>query len=955
MKREDSLGAEATADCRLWGKQKGLSRPYPVMCHLLDAAAMFRYLWDELLGEQTRERIAQALGIPLDEARSIVSFWAGLHDLGKITPVFQARVPEAFAAVSGDPGYRSAPGAERERGFRHEMATHWALTALFAEAGYPEGRRVAGGRQLMRGAVGHQVAQLLGGHHGWFGSVLQEHELRHASTYQPGLGEAGWDEQRRFHFAELRRVTRAESVPRSGLPADLAMVVTGLVVVSDWLVSQSHVVESLMPPPGWRGTGSEADAHWQRACRMVGRVAAAAGVGRAGFVVEGFEEMFPFSPNLLQADLVEELPELVKREGPGLLLVTAPTGDGKTEAALFAASVLGRAAGCRGMYVALPTMATADAMFPRVSRFKDEALTGERALTLLHSMAWLRPAGAPAEDSKPGEVSAGSATAAEAAAWLKGARRGLLAPLGVGTIDQVLSGVLPLRYNALRLFGLAEKVFVVDEAHAYGPWMHQLLVRLLEWLGALGAPVVLLSATLTGRTAASLVDAYRQGSGHTEPSSVQPCYPGWLYVGSASGAVSPPREVGSKRARTLDVAIRGVAWDCEDGPDAPLRVGGRRRALREELLPVVEEGGTALVCCTTVAEAQRTFRDLAVAFPGLAGRRGGVRLLHSRYPAFTRQQITTECETAYGKPATQRDLEEPRPASILVATQIVEQSLDFDFDLVVSDLAPLAQLLQRAGRCRRHDRGASARPSWVSREDRPRLVVLDPLQGDAGVARPPVSWGSVYDPGLLKRTSLLLLREAAGGIRVPGDVQRLVDEVYGPDFVDHLDHSVRQELERMDVERQAAEAAESYLADLVGICAPVDVAEDLHRLSRKESGVTQELLTTRLGADSGRVLCVYEQSDGAVTLDADGHLSMPNGPAGPSREELARLMEYAAPVPGRWLRGDTEREPAPKGWEKHPLLRDLVVLRMAPAGEGTWNSRHGGRTFTISQVGIERS
>ncbi|MFI8963075.1 CRISPR-associated helicase Cas3' [Streptomyces sp. NPDC053493] len=953
MHGEGFLGSGVVVDCRLWGKQRGLSRPYPVVCHLLDSAAMFRFLWDALLGERTRERVAEALGMSLGEARCVVSFWAGLHDLGKITPVFQAQVPELFAVLDGDPGYRCAPGAERERGFRHEMATHWALAALLEEVGYPQGRRVGGGRQLMKGAVGHQVAQLLGGHHGWFGGVLQEHELRQAGVYQPGLGDAGWDEQRRLHFAELRRVTGARAVPKGGLPADLAMVVTGLVVVSDWLVSQSDVVESLMPPPGWRGTGGEVDAHWRRVCRMVGGVAARAGIGRAEFAVDRFGEMFPFEPNLLQADLVANLPGMVRREGPGLLLVTAPTGDGKTEAALFAASVLGRAAGCRGVYVALPTMATADAMLPRIRRFKDAALTGARALTLLHSMAWLRPAGAVEEDCGAGQVSAGSSTAAEAAAWLAGPRRGLLAPLGVGTIDQVLSGVLPLRYNALRLFGLAEKVFVVDEAHAYGPWMHQLLVRLLEWLGALGVPVVLLSATLSGRTATSLVDAYRRGAGHEEPSVVEPCYPGWLYVGASSGRVSQPREVGSRRARTLDVVIRAVAWDCADRPDAPLREGGRREALRRELQAVVEDGGCALVCCTTVAEAQRTFRDLAAAFPALAKRPGGLRLLHSRYPAIVRRRITEECEAAYGKPAGGQDLERPRPASILVATQLVEQSLDLDFDLVVSDLAPLAQLLQRAGRCRRHDRGASARPLWAVGEDRPRLVVLDPLHEEEAV-RPPVSWGSVYDPGLLKRTSLLLQREQAGGIRVPQDVQRLVDEVYAPVFVDCLDPAVLQELQRMDNERHATQAAETYLADLAAICAPADVVGDLHRLSRRDSGMTQEMLTTRLGADSGRVLCVYEQGDGGVTLDAEGCVPMPTSRGGPSRQELRLLMEHAAPVPGRWLRDGTESQPAPAGWEKHPLLRDLVVLRMTQSGDGTWSSPRGGRTFTVSHVGIER-
>ncbi|MFE7313129.1 CRISPR-associated helicase Cas3' [Streptomyces sp. NPDC057555] len=945
-------------DARFWGKERGLPHPYPVVCHLLDTAAVFSVLWDDLLGSRMRERIAQALGLAAGEARAVVSFWAGLHDLGKITPPFQAQVPDAFAAVRDDPVYGFAPGAEAERGFRHEVATHWALTQLLGEVGYP------GDPRLMRSAVSHQVAQLLGGHHGCFGVVLKAKELAAASAYQPGLGEVGWEAQRRAHFAELRRVTGAEAVPERGLPAELAVIVAGMVVVADWLASQTGAMMSIQPPPGWSGTPTELDGHWDRARQAAQGWVAEARLGRAVFEVEGFGEMFPFEPNALQGDLVAHLPQLIEAQGGGLLLVTAPTGDGKTEAALYAASVMGRAAGARGLYFALPTMATADAMFPRVRGFAAKALRGDRALTLLHSMAWLSPVytgseGTVEEASPDGEVSADRATATEAGAWLRGSKRGLLAPLGAGTIDQALSAILPLTHNALRLFGLSEKVFVVDEAHAYGPWMHQLLTRLLEWLGAFGAPVVLLSATLTGRTAASLVEAYRRGAGFTEPVAVEPHYPGWLFVGARSGEVSSPRATESKRKRTLDVRVRRVTWDVAEDPRTTPRAKGRREALREALQPVAEEGGTALVCCTTVAEAQRTFRDLREAFPELARRGDGLRLLHSRYRAFARQRITRECEAAYGKPTGDGDIAQPRPGSILVATQVVEQSLDFDFDLIVSDLAPLAQLLQRAGRGRRHERGTTGRPSWALPEDAPCLVVLEPVDA-AGDTTAPASWGQVYDSGLLKRTACLLAEREAVGIDVPGDVQHLVDAVYAEDFVDRLQEAAARELRRMDGERLAAETVEAHMADMVAICAPADVAGNLHRLSRREAGVTEELLTTRLGADSGRVLCLYEQPDGGLTLDESGALPLPKGGRhGPSKAELARIMSHVAPVPGAWLRDGEEGHPSPEGWDKQPVLRDLVLLRMRPNQrevEGaSWSCLYGKRTFSISEIGLEAS
>ncbi|MGW7295402.1 CRISPR-associated helicase Cas3' [Streptomyces xiamenensis] len=938
-------------DCRFWGKQKGLKRPYPVVGHLLDTGAVFGVLWDVVLGSRMRRRIAGALGLSTSEAGSVLSFWAALHDIGKISPPFQAQVPEAFGPIRNDPTYLFAPGADGLKQFRHEMATHWALAGLFAEAGYPSSSQ-------MRRAVSHQIAQLLGGHHGRYGAVLKAKELAAGSAYQRGLGEEGWARQRRAHFDEVRRVIGAAAVPQSGLPPELAVVVSGLVVVADWLASSTAHVEAMQPPAAWRGTPAELDDHWRRAQESAPDWVRNARLGRAAFAAERFTDMFPFHPNALQRDIEKHLPRHVAERGPGLVLVTAPTGDGKTEAALFAASVLGRAADARGLYFALPTMATADAMFPRVANFADKSLTGERALTLLHSMAWLSPVYTAAEnadrETEEVEVSSDSATVVEAGAWLRGAKRPLLASLGTGTIDQVLGAVLPVKHNALRLFGLADKVFVLDEAHAYGPWMHKLLLRLLEWLGALRAPVVLLSATLTGKTAASLVDAYRRGAGFVEPSAVEPRYPGWVFADVGTGEVIEPRGTGTERPRTLDLSLRPVFWDTREEPASPVRAGSRRQALKEALRPLVSEGsGTALVCCTTVAEAQATYRYLCEAFPELVRHDGGLRLLHSRYPGVERQRITADCEAAYGKSAQPADELSPRPASVLVATAIVEQSLDLDFDLVISDLAPLAQLLQRAGRGRRHHRGQRGRPAWAMPENRPQLMVLEPAGAERVMSIPP-GMAAVYDEGLLRRTALLLREHEQHGIEVPGNVQHLIDAVYAEDFVDGLDAATARELRELDVERMAEQSAEEHLAEMVSICGPADVRGNLYELSRRDVGVTEELLTTRLGADTGRVLCLYQQANSDLTLDAAGTLHLrPGGSQGPTSKHLTQIISHTVPVPGRWLTGADEGFIRPHGWQNKPLLRDVTVLRMRREEEGVWCCEHGERTIQSSYVGLE--
>ncbi|MEV4611066.1 CRISPR-associated helicase Cas3' [Kitasatospora sp. NPDC049258] len=920
-------------DARLWGKSRGLSREYPVVCHLLDTAAVVGVLWDDLVGPVMRRRVAQEMGLPEDACRRVICLWAGLHDIGKITASFQAQVPEAFAGVAADPAYVGSA-----QGLRHEVATHWALPGLLAAWGYPQD-------ELVRYSTSHQVAQLLGGHHGCFGQALQQRELADPVGYQPGLGAGGWHAQRVVHAEAVRRLTGAVDVPEGVLSAGAAVVVAGLVVVADWLASQEETIEARLPLPGWSGTEGELAVHWGGAVAMAPELVRGAGLGRASFPVKSFAEQFPFPANPLQADLAERLPGLVL--GPGLLLVTAPTGDGKTEAALHAASVVARAAGAGGVYFALPTMATADAMFGRVRRFAEANVTGERALTLLHSMAWLSPA---YEEVAGGEsrVLSDGATSTEAGRWLRTGRRGLLAPLSAGTIDQALTGVLPVRYNVLRLLGLSGKVLVVDEAHAYGPWMHSLLVRLLEWLGALRSPVVLLSATLTGVAASSLVEAYRRGAGFRDPVTVEPCYPGWLWVDAVSGRVSVARKVGTARPRTLVAQTRRVRWDVRDDPASAPVVGGRRESLRRLLAPVVERGGCVVVCCTTVDEAQRTFLDLQAALPELAEVEGGLRLLHSRFPAWRRQEISEACEVQYGKPAA-GVAATVRPGSVLVATQIVEQSLDLDFDLVVSDLAPLAQLLQRAGRGKRHAR-VGGRPVWAGADDEVRLVVLEPRGSEGGVEAPG-SWGSVYDASLLARTGGLLDRRAGAGIAVPGDVQGLVDEVYSADFGDGLKSAAERDLlAGLDAYRIAGETAEKQLAALVAVPAPRDVS-DLSRLSSVDLGVTEELLTTRLGADSGRAVCVFVQADGRRCLDAAGTVLLPVGGV-PSKEHVALVVRHTVPLPGRWLVSRGEEHQVPVSWRSRPVLEELVLLPVRLGADGRWTCRLGEREIEISSIGI---
>ncbi|MGW5679881.1 CRISPR-associated endonuclease Cas3'', partial [Streptomyces sp. NPDC003860] len=618
------MGVEVV-DARLLGKSHGLDEPYPLMGHLLDTAMVAGAVWEQVLTVPQRAENAAALAVDVNAAKKIVMFWAGLHDLGKIIPQFQQMLARdrpghggflAEAAYAGDEAW-----ADGGAGLRHEVATNQVLPQLLAGVGYSTDGPL--GQLLVS-----QVAQVLGGHHGRYPRGVEIKAFKDPLSDCPRLGGDGWVVQRREHMRALHEVLGCPEVPpgRSGrfgsgrgMPLALAVVVAGLVIVSDWLASQEHVIlaqqQALGPGAGGFGELASLRAHAERARVMAPSLVSGAGLGRAVFREGTFASLFPEvrSAFPLQASLEAGLPAAVGAGGgPGVLLVTAPPGEGKTEAALYAATVMAARFGSRGLFFALPTQATANQMYERVARFARRNLVDSAQLTLLHGAADLHEGYAEAGEVEPRVLSdqgggGRSGVSVVASWWLRVRGRGLLAPIAVGTVDQALLGILPVKRNALRHLGLSGKTVVIDEAHAFDAFTHALLLRLLTWLGAMRVPVVLLSATVTGRTATGLVEAYLEGVGRRRKGAYElppAAYPGWLYAdaGQVTGPVEP---VGSVRSRSLDVVVRRVVHTHDAAvPD------GRLAALIAELREVVDQGGCAAVLCTTVAEAQKTFEVL---------------------------------------------------------------------------------------------------------------------------------------------------------------------------------------------------------------------------------------------------------------------------------------------------------------------------------------------------------
>ncbi|MGY5051886.1 CRISPR-associated helicase Cas3' [Streptomyces sp. 900105755] len=906
------------ADDRLWGKFRGLEDvgPYPVIGHLIDTAVIAGQLWDAYLTAGQRDVIASGWGVTQAHARQLVMFWAGLHDLGKVCPAFQQQDRNAAAELLEDPSY---PPQNDGSAIRHERVSHITTPALLIQMGYPTSSRP------LR-SVAHQIGQILGGHHGAYGNALNARTLVSPEDQEPRVGTAGWSVQRSAHLHTVHALCGSPEPPAQFAPGGACVVATGLIILADWLASRTGWVRARHRELAHPSAPEDWKAHAERARRAapqaVAQVQLAPPVWKPA---KSFTEMFPSitNPHPLQADLATRLPALVS--GPGLVVITAPTGDGKTETAFFAAHVLGHAARTEGLAVFLPTMATTDAMHTRVSEHVMQTAGIPVPVTLLHSMAWLNA------DYNPGTDRVLTDTSAIAGEWIKGRHRGLLAGVAVGTWDTAALAALPVRFNVMRWLGLTGKTVIIDEAHAYDAYGHRLTERLLEWLGHTRTPVILLSATLTGAIATRLAAAYRTGAGHTSPAAIAPTYPGWTHVDATTGTVTTSETLPTTRARRLAVYLHHVHHKA-----APADPDSRLATLTRTLQPMIDEGrGCAAIVCNTVADAQTTARHLRSAWAATGAPL--VQLLHARMPARQRQGTTRRIEKWAGKPrpahttpdgtyTPARGLRPSRPV-IVVATQVIEQSLDVDFDHVISDLAPIALLLQRAGRCHRHPR--TDRPAWAPT---PAMTVLIPTG-----KLPPPQWGTVYSENLLNRTVTALQGLTGGICAIPDDIQTLVDQVYAADWTTPA-----------GTNDLATEQAMRALADIATIPTPTQPIRDLHPLTTHNDDTH---LATRLGADSIRVLPVWTDTNGRHWLDRHArHHPLPTHINPRNTATIRNLMAHTIQVDHRWLQGHGPETNTPTTWRDIGALQDVLLLPQHVTPTGTRPYQLNGKTHHLSRL-----
>jgi len=625
----------------------------------------------QIVGEVARELIRRSPVRYLFPAGA--AFAAACHDIGKVSPTFYNKIMHACSE-------KLLPNVNFK--LEREWNGHAGVSQVAAKvAGAPE-----------------YVPEILGQHHGFSPAVAGKR------ANDNSFGGKSWQDEREKLVASLHK-SLGETWPQVQSTAQ-ARLLAGLTSVSDWIGSGYHFEDPHKP---WKDKISVA-------------------VDDAGFVPVTyrsglrFEDVFGFLPRKAQTKLIEQV------SSPGVYVLEAPMGLGKTEAALYASYRMLESGQASGIYFALPTQLTSNKIYERFQCFLEAVLAGDcrhRSL-LLHANAWLLEKDM-GEEGRPG------------GAWFNQSKRGLLAPFAVGTIDQALMAAMNVKHGFVRAFGLAGKVVILDEVHTYDAYTGTLLDALIELLRQLGCTVIILSATLNQERRETLLQ--------------RPCtsmdYP--LITASPSKGEDVIKEV-------------SVPAD-EDKPYQIVLQSDDKLAV-EQALQRAEQGQQVLWIENTVKEAQQRYLDIAARATELGIACG---LLHSRFTVDDRQRIEDKWVNLYGKAGWKK---RPGQGRILFGTQVLEQSLDIDADFMVSRFAPTDMLLQRLGRLWRHEETPRCERA------RPEAWFLAPVLSEA-IESPQQHFGAsayVYSPYVLCRS--LEVWQSRTNISLPGDIRTLIEQTY---------------------------------------------------------------------------------------------------------------------------------------------------------------------------------
>ncbi len=773
----------------LWAKKKEWGNQFywlPLTVHLKDTIGVMRFIWHHWVSEGQKHIIIKNLELPsakLDAeniAVNLACFLAGVHDLGKCTPMFQTQK-----------GYNNSLDLDIAILEQLEITGLAGIKNIgFSENARRDSHHTIMGEYLLRDfGVRQDIASIIGAHHGKPTDADDKLDTLRGYPerfYQEAKGtiHVQWqkmqvrlitDALKDTGFVKPNGEANISLLPAIGEPGQV--ILSGLVIMADWIASNEAYFplvpldEQVLVNTTERLKTGITSWYKNNPAESLDII----GVPSADMY---YQKRFNFLPRAFQQKVFDVLRST---DNLGLLILEAPMGCGKTEAALAATEELMAKKKLDGLFFGLPTQATSNGIFPRINTWlknlmEDYATVG--TIKLMHGKAALNDLQEELIEAAyvDEDISEGVLTTQ----WFSGKKTSILSDAVVGTVDQFLLAALKQKHLALRHLGFSRKVVVIDEVHAYDAYMNVFLSRAIQWMGAYGIPVILLSATLPAKTREDLIEAYIRGQGQKRSQREKEehkklfqsrAYP--LITYTDNGEICQSVDFPQEKDRRIIIKKLDEA------------------NLEQTLKLLLANGGVVGIIVNTVTRAQVLFEQLVQLFDN------DVKLLHSKFIATHRVNKEKHLMETIGKGAK-------RPQrSIIIGTQVLEQSLDIDFDVLITDLCPMDLLLQRVGRLHRHD---ISRPEGLSQ---PLLYVMgesEALEFEQGSA-------AIYGNYLLARTQSLLPK---GEIFMPRDIPLLVQQVYGreniswPAGVQEIYDKAKKKYE-MVLEHKADEANRQFL------------------------------------------------------------------------------------------------------------------------------------------------
>ena len=798
----------------------------PLVHHLLDVAAVAIQLRKG--NHSLLHREAGDLGVAPDNLVRIYAFLSSLHDIGKFSKGFQAIVPSLWP--------KRILGPLQEHGGR----PHWRNTAILLRTPPLQDEF----RMLFPNVVKDDIVSIIAavsGHHGKPPtdndlSIRSSNALHDAQIGRKCVSMSYEAMQILKHFIQPLPIKEIRSHKRI---MRWSWFLSGFITICDWVGSDDiyfRFHESNIP----------IERYWKLANNYA----------KQALYSKGLIPSVPirrptysnFSPQIVGRlrPMQEFVQKIELANGPQLFILEDTTGSGKTEAAIMLAARMMAARKGEGIYFALPTMATANAMYRRLDKVYrslfDDSATPSLALAHGRSIITQKLWSMRKKMRKKSLLTNGSkdhySVSTFCADWIADDRRlSLLAEIGAGTIDQAFLAVLPKKFLTLRQFSLAQRILVIDEAHCFDAYMGEELSSLIRLHIQNNGSIVILSATLACEQRRRIAESFGAAIGLRDPED----------LGNEIMGTSFPMLTSLSR--------NGVREYCDVGFEESLRreIHIETISKRADSVSIAVEsakmGACVLIICNAVDEAIGVHEHVISTIPDSSR----VQLFHSRFTQCDRQEVEEAVLQRFARNSTILD----RRGGILVATQVVEQSLDLDFDLIITDLAPIDLLIQRAGRLWRH---MDVRPKESRPIAGPRMVVLTPdpfsVEDKDWLVSTLGNASYVYrSPGLMWRTAKILFER--GLIRIPDSLRPMIEFVYSTSDLPH-------QLQDQEDEAEGQEYADRMLGDFN----VVDLEDGYGSLgsnisSNEDIGTRlgEETITLRLARRAGEKLVSWSNGD----------------------------------------------------------------------------------------------